>query len=131
MNKIFVDTSGIVAAINSKDQYHQQAKEVFTQITDQKPTLVITNYIRIETHALLNSRVSHEVALRFLEDPGWLIEWVSLEDEQKAIRLLHRYYDKSFSLSDATSFIIMERLGLRSVITFDKHFSQYGYNLLI
>lgn len=129
MNKIFVDTSGIVAAINSKDQYHQRAKEVFTHITEQKPTLIITNYIRIETYSLLNNKVSQETALRFLEDPSWFIEWVSPEDEQKAIQLLHRYYDKSFSLTDATSFIIMERLGLRSAITFDKHFSQYGFNI--
>jgi predicted nucleic acid-binding protein len=128
MNKIFVDTSGIVAAINYKDQYHQRAKEILVKIADQKPTLVITNYIRIETHSLLNNKVNQDTALRFLDDPGWLIEWVSPGDEQKAIQLLHRYYDKSFSLTDATSFIIMERLGLRSVMTFDKHFSQYGFN---
>lgn len=130
MNRIFVDTSSIVAAINSRDQYHQQAKEIFTRLSDQKPSLLITNYIRIETHSLLNNKVSQDIALKFLDDPTWFIEWVTPDDEKKAIRLLHRYYDKSFSLTDATSFIIMERLGLRSVLTFDKHFSQYGFNIL-
>jgi predicted nucleic acid-binding protein len=129
MNKIFVDTSGIVAAINSRDQYYPQAKEIFSRISDQRPVLIITNYIRLETHCLLNNKVSQDTALRFLKDPSWFIEWITPNDEQKAIQLLHRYYDKSFSLTDATSFIVMERLGLRSVITFDKHFTQYGFDV--
>ena len=52
-----------------------------------------------------------------------------LKTESSAIELLKRYYDKSFSLTDATSFIVMERLGIKTAIAFDQHFAQYGFNL--
>lgn len=127
--KIFVDTSGIIAAMNSKDQHHQQANEIFSRAAHQKAILVITNYIRNETHALLTGRAGRKIALRFLEDQSWAIEWITPEDEEKAIDLLRHYSDKSFSLTDATSFIIMERLKIKHAIAFDQHFYQYGFYL--
>ena len=42
------------------------------------------------------------------------------------MQLLRQYRDKSFSLCDAVSFIVMRRLGLRQAATFDEHFRQLG-----
>ena len=130
MKKIFLDTSGIVAAMNAKDSYHQEAKEIFFKLVDQQCLFIITNYIRIETHALLINRASHAIALKFLNEKSWIIEWVNPDDEQKAIRLIHQYMDKSFSLTDATSFVIMKRLGIDTALTFDQHFKQYGFKII-
>ena len=62
-----------------------------------------------------------------MEDDSWNIEPVLAIDRFKAITLLKRYQDTDFSLTDATSFIVMERLELKTAITFDDHFSQYGF----
>lgn len=40
------------------------------------------------------------------------------------------YQDKSFSLADATSFVVMERLRSRWAFSFDEHFTQYGFKRL-
>jgi predicted nucleic acid-binding protein len=40
--------------------------------------------------------------------------------------LIVRYDDKAFSLTDALSFVVMDRLQITSAFTFDRNFLQYG-----
>jgi predicted nucleic acid-binding protein len=37
-----------------------------------------------------------------------------------------RHRDKTYSLCDALSFAVMQRLGVRHAIAFDRHFREYG-----
>jgi predicted nucleic acid-binding protein len=46
---------------------------------------------------------------------NWPIEPVSLADEEKAKAIIRRYTDKTFSYTDATSF--MERVGAREALS--------------
>lgn len=127
MKSYFVDTSAIVAFQNRNDDNYQNALKIFTELANRKCMLFITDYIQMETHGLLLSRAGRTIAQKFLEDDSWNIETVTTIDKVKAIALLKRYQDKDFSLTDATSFIVMERLGLTTAITFDDHFKQYGF----
>ena len=54
-----------------------------------------------------------------------------MADEKRAKEIIARYKDKTFSYTDATSFALMERLGLEAAFAFDAHFRQYGFSLLI
>ncbi len=130
MKFVFVDTSGIVAAMNTRDEHHQAATKVFAALAQEGCALVITNYVRAETHALLVGRAGLDIAFRFLEETSWSIEWVGPEDEEEAMEIMRRYRDKTFSLIDATSFVVMKRLGIDTAITFDRHFQQYGLKVL-
>jgi predicted nucleic acid-binding protein len=58
------------------------------------------------------------------------LERVTGQDEVRALDILTRYTDKDFSYTDATSFAVMERLGIGTVFTFDHHFGQYGFEAL-
>ncbi len=58
------------------------------------------------------------------------IERILEEDERHARRILDQHDDKTYSYTDATSFAVMERLGLTDVFTFDRHFTQYGFSPL-
>ncbi|MFN8632282.1 MAG: hypothetical protein U0893_00400 [Chloroflexota bacterium] len=55
---------------------------------------------------------------------------VTEADEVRARQIIARYDDKSFSLTDATSFSIMDRLGITHAYTFDENFAQYGMTML-
>lgn len=49
MRLVFVDTSAIIAAMNSKDKHHDTAKEVFSRLAKERCALVITDFVRAET----------------------------------------------------------------------------------
>jgi predicted nucleic acid-binding protein len=58
------------------------------------------------------------------------LESVAHADEIRAREIIQTYQDRSFSYTDATSFAVMERLGIRRAFAFDKHFEQYGFELI-
>lgn len=126
---VFVDTSAIAALLNSKDFNHEQAKNVLENLKSQNASLLITNYIRVETHALLLHKAGYELAVKFLDSRSFFIEWADREDENMAIKIIKQYNDKSFSLTDSISFAVIQRLGITDVFAYDRHFEQFGFNL--
>jgi len=64
-----------------------------------------------------------------LEGPTDVVR-VEAADEERALEIIRRHEDKDFSLTDATSFAVMSRLGIREAFAFDRHFAQYGFVLL-
>jgi predicted nucleic acid-binding protein len=91
---------------------------------------LLTNFIVAETHALLLSRLGAEIARDWLVGQIWPIERIAPQDEGKAREIIQKYADKTFSYTDATSFAVMERLGIEETFAFDPHFRQYGLRLL-
>jgi predicted nucleic acid-binding protein len=65
-----------------------------------------------------------------LDSSGFAVERVAVADEHRAIDIIRQYDDKKFSYTDATSFSIMERLGIEHAFTFDHNFTQYGFRQL-
>ena len=45
-------------------------------------------------------------------------------------QLFQQYNDKSYSLTDCVSFVVMKQLGIRAALSFDKHFVQAGFEKL-
>jgi uncharacterized protein len=93
--------------------------------------LVTTNAVLYETYAVLlvRSRDWRRATMAFLDlvlTDTYRIERVGLRDEQRAVQLLRAQQDESYSLCDATSFMVMERLRIREAMAFDRHFRDYG-----
>jgi predicted nucleic acid-binding protein len=51
---------------------------------------------------------------------------VTRDDHRRAVELIRAHQDKSYSLCDAVSFVVMEPLRIRRAASFDQHFRQYG-----
>lgn len=84
-----------------------------------------------ETYALLlaRSHTGRQNALRFLDmvtKDAYRIERVRQTDEAAAVALVRAHEDKAYSLCDALSFVVMERLAIAEAIAFDRHFRAYG-----
>lgn len=90
--------------------------------------MVSTSFVFAEVHASF-TRFPHlrQVVIQdFFENPIMQYENPTLQDQQKALDILRVHRDKSYSFCDAVSFVVMERLGLKRVVTFDRHFEQFG-----
>ena len=128
--RAFVDTSANFAVIDRRDAHHDSAIVISTRLADQRWRLFTTNYILVETHALFLARLGRAVVLNFLREIGPTTVRATETDERRAREIIERYSDKDFSLADAVSFSVMERLNIRSAFTFDQHFAQYGFTVL-
>lgn len=129
--KAFVDTGGFFALYSANDLDHVRAVEVFRRANSERWALVTTNTVVFETYALLLNRTGEgrAKAIGFLGDiecSDLRVEHVSEDDEKKAIALVRAHQDKTYSLCDASSFIVCERLGVTDAIACDDDFRSYG-----
>lgn len=130
MARILADTSANYALLDRSDRNHAQAVALARLMRRRHLTPLLTNFIVGETHGLVLSRLGAALARRWLFGNVWPIERITADDEARARDVLRRYDDKNFSYVDATSFIVMERLGIKQAFTFDPHFEQFGLERL-
>lgn len=131
MKRVFVDSGGFFAHLVAEDALHVRASDLFRQAERERWDLITTNAVVYETHALLTNRArdGREAGLRFLDHIQrglCTVVYLMHDDEQSAIATLRDHQDKMYSLCDALSFVIMERLGITEAIAFDRHFREYG-----
>lgn len=55
---------------------------------------------------------------------------VTIDEHERALAVLRRWPDQSFSYADATSFVLMAREGIDTVASLDDHFRVYRYGRL-
>lgn len=131
--RLLVDSSAYFALLDRDDVYHSQALAIRDRLITEGWRLFTTSFVLAETHALLLNRLNHPIATKFLKDmeqTTTTLVWVTPVDTQRAKTIIYDYEDKDFSLTDATSFAIMERLRIPYAFAFDQHFIQYGLAVL-
>jgi uncharacterized protein len=129
VKRVFVDTSAFFALVVHEDECHTAADLLFSRAARQGWDLVTTNAVVFECYALLlnRARQGRMKALAFLDSVEDLaIERLTPEDERAAARLVRAHEDKTYSLCDASSFVIMERLAISEALSFDDDFRSYG-----
>jgi predicted nucleic acid-binding protein len=130
---VFVDSSFWVALMRPRDQTNARARGRIEEIARAGRHPLTSNFVVVETYQVLLARENRRFALRFLDriEASAIVEVAATpHDQSRAREMLRRYDDKDFSLTDAISFAMMERLGIREAIAFDVRFEQYGFALL-
>jgi predicted nucleic acid-binding protein len=128
--RVLVDTRAVYALLDRNDNCHNAARDALEKLIKRRAEPLLTNFIVAECHALSLSRLGADIARKWLLGNVWPVERVTVDDEAKAKVIIEQYTDKTFSYADATSFAVMERLGLRTAFAFDPHFRQYGFQLV-
>jgi len=131
--RVFVDSSAYLALLDRDDEHHAEAVAILNRLAEERYRQFTTNILIIEAHALILSSLGNAQARQFLrdmEESNTAIVRVRARDEERAKEILFQYTDKDFSFTDAISFAVMERLGISSAFTFDRHFAQYGFTTL-
>jgi len=129
---MLIDTSGLLCFFDHDDWRHQDAVAFFHSAT----SLVTHDYVLAEFIPLCQTRgLNREQTLRFtrsvLENPLVEIVWTNEALYQRAVTLLEARLDKTYSLCDAVSFILMRERGVNEALTTDHHFEQEGFGRLL
>ena len=66
-----------------------------------------------------------------LNNPKIEVVWVDETLHQAAVALLQSRPDKTYSLYDAVSFLLMQQYGITDALTTDHHFEQEGFARLL
>lgn len=134
MKRVFFDTSFIIALETADDQNHESALKHWQNIITTLPTLVTTSYILGEVVTFFNNRNRHakavEIGSRLISSPSIQLIHVDEALFNEAWEYFTKHEDKSYSLTDCISFIILKRLRIQTSLTFDKHFVQAGFKKL-
>ena len=132
MSAVFADTFYFLALLNPRDRHHQRAHDIPTQ---RLLDVVTTRAVLLEVGDAFAGLATRAIAAEFLH---------SLEDDSRVtiVPLDARVYahglalyrdrpDKSWSLTDCISFVVMRDRGIAEALTGDHHFEQAGFSVLL
>jgi predicted nucleic acid-binding protein len=120
------DSSAILALLDADDADHQRAVAIARRIASERRPSFITNYIEVETQALLLRKLGRALAREWLLTGGLPVIRALPEEEDRGREIVVRHSDKDWSLCDAISVAILDARGIRRAFTFDRHFFQFG-----
>jgi len=126
----YVDTSAFLAVLDADDKNYSKAKQQWIELILTESTLVCSDYILVESLALIQHRIGLRAVKVFHEDifPLLKIEWIDESTYRAGIAAVLTATKRDLSLVDCISFEVMRRLGIQSVFTFDKHFKEQGFD---
>ena len=117
---VFIDTSAFFAVLTKSDNQYADAAAYWKMLLeDPDMTLVTSNYIIVETCALLRNRLGKRGLEVFVHDilPAISILWI---DEAM-------HFGNGPSLVDCSSFALLDAKGITRVFAYDQHFSARGF----
>ncbi|MFN7944810.1 MAG: PIN domain-containing protein [Blastocatellia bacterium] len=129
---MFLDTSGLMCLLDHRDHRHVKALEFYRPARIR----IISSYVLAEYVALaqvrgMPRRQTLEFSAEILEDKTVEIVWVTESLHLRALQLLRARQDKTYSLCDAVSFVLMRDYGIHEALTTDRHFEQEGFTRLL
>ena len=126
---VFIDTSGFIAVLDKDNASHAEAVKTWMDILTSEEDLVTTNYVLVETCALVQNRLGMTAIKIFQEDvvPVLRIEWIDKDVHHAAMGIMLAAGRKKLSLVDCVSFETMRLLGVTTAFTLDKHFKEQGF----
>ena len=120
---ILLDTSGLLAAIDSSQRHHRAAAAALRAATAPR---ILSPFVLAELDYLLATRVGAAAQDRLLEEVAsgvYRLEPFGQEDVASARVVLRTYQDLDIGLADASLVVLAERHECVDVLTLDeRHF---------
>ena len=127
MELSFVDTSAWVSMADSAEATHAR---VAAALEDRRGRLLTTDHVLQETWMVMrhrHDRFAAETLVNAIRRGIARVEVSLLGDLEVAAEIGATFSDQDFSLSDRTSWAVMERLGITEAISLDRDFRVYRY----
>lgn len=133
---VLLDSSAIYALTDSRDQYHQSAKDLLNNIQKSNLPIFVTNAVIIESYRLILHKLGKANAQKFLQTvvndvkSGVLkVERMSEADEEGGKKIIFDNQGHSLTLTDTINFSVMLRMGIYKMFGFDSDCCIVGLEL--
>jgi predicted nucleic acid-binding protein len=119
---IILDTSGLLAAIDSSQRFHDAAREALGGAVGP---LVLSPFVLAELDYLLATRVGREAELALLQEVAretYRLEPFSVGNVAEARRIMVQYAHLRISFADASNVVLANRHDALDVLTLDERY---------
>lgn len=131
---IFLDTGFLFALLHKGDQYHEAALQWKDIVESGQLQLITTEFCLIELVNHLSAMGKRQLARDAVQelDSSAFVKVIPCSSRlfQKGLELHARRDDKTWSLTDCISFVVMEEQGVTEALGFDQDFVQAGIRVL-
>jgi predicted nucleic acid-binding protein len=129
---VFVDTSAFYAVLDRADENHVLARDTWLRLLREEHVLLTTNYVLLETCALLQNRLGIPALRAFHQEivPLLQIEWISEFRHQSGVEAALVAARKRLSVVDCIAFQTMRESGVGTVFCFDRHYLEQGFSIV-
>lgn len=132
---VFLDTSGLIAVVNTDDQWHSKAEAIWAELVSSSHRMITTSLVMIELADGL-SRIQYRMLAIQIVDRLQDSDRVEIVQSDKSIelrawQLFRERSDKEWGMTDCVSMTLMAERGLNDAFTADHHFEQGGFTILL
>lgn len=129
---VFVDTSAFYALLDEDNRGHREVASVWLRLIGDNVPLVTSNYVVLETSALLQKRLGLSAVRKLYEEilPATTILYVDEFVHSAGVSAVLAAGRRDSSLVDCTSFVLIHRHGIKRAFALDSHFQEQGLEVL-
>lgn len=129
---IFIDTSALLPILNQDDVDFPEAERIWERLAAEQTELVTSNYVLVESLALIQNRLGMDAVRDFQESfvPLFQVVWVTEALHQMGVAALLAANRRQLSLVDCVSFAVCRQRQIEQVFAFDEHFFEQGFSPL-
>jgi len=129
VRRVFVDTSGFYAFLDGSDPFHAESKKLFFRSRDEGWQLFTSSLVVHESWALIQARLGWDAVEDFVSSllPLCEVVWVDERIYSLGAARARQARERRLSLTDCTSFEVMQLQHCREAIADDEHFQKSGF----
>ena len=129
---MLLDTSGLLCLLHRDEPQNAAAIELYAKASFRLThSYVLAEFVPLAQVRGLPRELALEFSQRALDDDEIEVVWVDGLLHRQAVELLQARQDKTYSLCDAVSFLLMRERRINEALTTDKHFVQEGFIRLL
>lgn len=134
METVFIDSSAYVGFYSVHDAHHEVAQKKLSFLAEQDTPLVTSYGVIDETATVVSQCAGKDVSVHFLNSmiSGRGPEILELDQHirDSAYSIFRLASDKNISTIDCQIAAICREHGIKTIFTFDKHFTKLGLKIL-
>ena len=135
MREVFLDTSYLIASINPDDARHEMAHEAVAALSHVRfvtTDTVLTEFLGYFSGRPVHLRTAALALVDTLRAPAVCrVFHFGRNGFEAALRRYRQRLDKTYSLVDCHSMLVMDERAIRDILTSDEHFRQAGFTCLL